>query len=1123
MLTSDKLFPYQRKAINHQCTHPASMLWLDMGLGKLQPNSEPVLTPTGWVQMGNLTVGDFVVGSDGKPTEILGVFPQGLCEIVEITFTDGSSCRVGWEHLWYVQNPNQKKRDQVGHVMTTRQLVDSGLTRPMGNRDDAYWYIPMVQPVHFSPVDLPLDPYLVGVILGDGTITPGGSVTVCTDLEIIAACGLNFLRHHEGGSYCAYGSVLGITEVMRSLGMNGKRSWEKEIPPAYLLGNPEQRIALLQGLLDTDGSPIDKGGVEFSSTSESLADGVVELTQSLGGVAKKSGPRITQHQCGDGRPSWRVNVKLPGYLTPFRLVRKLEKWVRPTKYQPIRKMVSAKVVGNEQSTCIKVAATDSLYVTKNYIVTHNTTITLSSVTYLIHEAKYLKAVIIVAPIRVCRLVWRQEAVKWQHTSHLTFSMIVGTKDQRCRALMKKADVYLVNYENLQWLAEALDTYYLSKKLPLPFDGIVYDEVTKTKNSTTNRVKALNKVLPHFKWATGLTGTPASNGYKDLHGQYLVVDGGVRLGTSKSAFKTRFYKKAGYKDIAYDGTESTIKNLIGDITMEMSAADYNPLPDMIVNTVEVEMDTATREKYEQLEKEYFTKLDNGTEIEVFNAASLTNKCLAEGTEVLTYGGWKRIETLNDADLVWDGVDWVSISGIVYNGYIPVIDCWGVSMTPDHKVLTNDGWVNAEDVTNEQSGKRYDRTAVRTPFSACERGEQDNVWNISTSVVESPLRLWERIFNPRSKSQKHTPSKTKVVRMFSWGDNRNSQHDEHPPVDNLAQHAVTMHLSNGQRLAQLWWAWDQGLYRLGQIIREVLGRYGSSISTPSDIGTQRRERQLFNGELSVGKPSQTSKQHSQQCFHSNANREDNSDSGGKTLQPETNHHLQAEGKRVVGSGPDKAHVFDIINAGPRHRFVVRGKSGEVFIAHNCLQFSNGATYPVPGMPLWEPIHDLKLEALEDIIEEANGQPILCSYAYRSDAERIMHRFREMRPINLTNCHSEKSLNDAMNRWLSGDCRLMIGHAASMGHGVDRLQHAGHTLVWFGLNWSLDLYEQFNARLRRQGQGAPVICHRILCRDTLDQAQALALEGKATTQDSLRKAVKEYRAQKEKLAHGSQTILY
>jgi SNF2 family DNA or RNA helicase len=432
-----------------------------------------------------------------------------------------------------------------------------------------------------------------------------------------------------------------------------------------------------------------------------------------------------------------------------------------------------------------------------------TIITLTSIAHLI-KSGFLRGVIIVAPIRVVRLVWRQEAVKWEHTKHLRFSVIAGDKDQRTRALLRPADVYLINYENLRWLSETLHTYFVSKGKDFPFNGIIWDEISKMKNSATDRVKATKKVLPKFAWTTGLTGTPASNGYKDLHGQFLVIDQGLRLGTSKTAFRTRFYRKVGpFKEVAYEDTEDTIKKLIGDITLEMSAEDYNPLPDLIVNNVEIEMPDKLREMYDKMEREFFLKMDSGTEVEMFNQASLTNKC--------------------------------------------------------------------------------------------------------------------------------------------------------------------------------------------------------------------------------------------------------------------------------------------------------------------LQFSNGAMYPIAGMPLWEPIHELKLEALEEIIEEANGSPILCAYAYRSDAERIMTKFKAIDPINLTDCSSEKSLNDAMRRWKSGNCQLMIGHPASMGHGIDGLQDAGHILVWFGLNWSLDLYDQFNARVRRQGQGAPVMCHRILCRDTLDQAQALALDEKATTQAGLRNAVKLYRQSK------------
>jgi SNF2 family DNA or RNA helicase len=174
-------------------------------------------------------------------------------------------------------------------------------------------------------------------------------------------------------------------------------------------------------------------------------------------------------------------------------------------------------------------------------------------------------------------------------------------------------------------------------------------------------------------------------------------------------------------------------------------------------------------------------------------------------------------------------------------------------------------------------------------------------------------------------------------------------------------------------------------------------------------------------------------------------------------------------------------------------------------------SGEPYLIHPLAVADFLADMKLDALEDIIEEAQGNPVFLAYQFRSDAERIMKRFASLKPINLTECKSESSLTNAMKRWVAGDCPLMIGHAASVGHGLDGLQKRGRHLVWYGLTWSLDLYEQFNARIRRQGQGASVVCHRILVSNTIEQAQALALDGKASTQADLRRAVKDYRLAK------------
>lgn len=159
---------------------------------------------------------------------------------------------------------------------------------------------------------------------------------------------------------------------------------------------------------------------------------------------------------------------------------------------------------------------------------------------------------------------------------------------------------------------------------------------------------------------------------------------------------------------------------------------------------------------------------------------------------------------------------------------------------------------------------------------------------------------------------------------------------------------------------------------------------------------------------------------------------------------------------------------------------------------LQMANGAVYDINGESFW--IHDKKLDALEDLIEGANGKPVLIAYWYRHDLERIQKRFsvREIR--------TEKDIAD----WNSGNIPVAVIHPASAGHGLN-LQAGGSTLIWFGLTWSLELYQQTNARLWRQGQKDTVVIHHIICKDTIDEDVMKALRKKERTQDSLIRAVR------------------
>lgn len=172
---------------------------------------------------------------------------------------------------------------------------------------------------------------------------------------------------------------------------------------------------------------------------------------------------------------------------------------------------------------------------------------------------------------------------------------------------------------------------------------------------------------------------------------------------------------------------------------------------------------------------------------------------------------------------------------------------------------------------------------------------------------------------------------------------------------------------------------------------------------------------------------------------------------------------------------------------------------------LQISNGFVYTNTETREWSRLHEAKLDALDDIIEEASGEPILLGYVFRPDADLILKRFPYA--VNLTRL-SGQQFNQAIDDFAAGRIKLLIGHPASMGHGIDGLQAGSHIMVWFGLPWSLELYQQMNARLHRTGQGQPVRAYRILGRKTMDLAVAEALSHKDVTQQTLRDAIKKYR---------------
>jgi phosphate starvation-inducible PhoH-like protein len=362
--------------------------------GRAQPYDRQVLTPDGFRPIGSLEVGDLVIGSDGLPTPVLGVYPQGRKEVFRVRAQDGASTLCCAEHLWAVTTAADRRRGRPRRVLETRQMLGR-LPAAHAHRFE----LPLVShPVELKPQPVPMDPYVLGLLLGDGCLTTSTTPSFTTadpelavDLEG-ALEGIELrpktevdhvLRHtagHRGGVIVSNP----VTVTLRDLGLAGTRSNTKFVPAAYLHNSSEVRLAVLQGLLDSDGEPVTQQGrtcrIQYGTSSERLRDDVVFLVRSLGGVAHwrtrpaagRSPGRAWGRDVHHRSDAHMLDIRLPEGIEPFRLSRKREASADTGGGRPMRFIDSIEPAGEAETLCIRVAAADSLYVTDDFLVTHNT-------------------------------------------------------------------------------------------------------------------------------------------------------------------------------------------------------------------------------------------------------------------------------------------------------------------------------------------------------------------------------------------------------------------------------------------------------------------------------------------------------------------------------------------------------------------------------------------------------------------------------------------------------------------------------------------------------------------------------------------------------------------------------
>jgi len=533
-------YDYQKRGVAYAFKHKRVIVGDDMGLGKEQPLTSLIATPNGFIKMGETKVGMDILGADGKTHKILGVYPQGEKEVFKITFNDETTCECGKEHLWQVRDSNRRMRGKGWTVKTTQEILNLGVHyKPnakrieAGHKERLKWQIPFPEPFDFEDKEFLIHPYILGVLIGDGSMC-GNTVCISVpdmDIEnrdrVLSFLPDNMkLRETRYPSCPQYYIVQKknttnknpFKEELKNLGLNVK-SLQKFIPTSYMFGSKQQRLDLLRGLMDTDGSS-NKNRINFHTCSESLAKDVSDLVFSLGGQAIiRTYDRTNENKSVE----YQVNVRL--FICPFYLKRKAAHWWISKRNYPTKYIKSIQPFGYAESQCIKVSAPDSLYLTDHFIVTHNT---FQAVTTA--AGSQSKCILVICPATLKENWVNEFKMNADWTAMEITDRIKNTWVQYYNVGLCK--VFVVNYESLKkYFVSSIDkedgrplrlNHIHFKETIKMFDMVILDESHRLKNHKTLASKLCAGISKGKEYILALTGTPVQNKPADLWPQLTII-------------------------------------------------------------------------------------------------------------------------------------------------------------------------------------------------------------------------------------------------------------------------------------------------------------------------------------------------------------------------------------------------------------------------------------------------------------------------------------------------------------------------------------------------------------------------------------------------------------------------
>lgn len=411
---------------------------LPTGAGKGHPLTTEVPTPSGLRRWGDLRQGDQVFGSNGYPTTVTEIYDRGQQPLYRVTMSDGSSVETDGDHLWRVRDLKYRKTQREERVLSTSELANEPLKLARGHR----FRIPMTGVVQHQEKALPIEPYTLGAMLSNGCMANGSLQLTTPDAQVVER-----IREHyqvtkindRTPGVCPRYWLAELREDVARMALD-RYSADKFIPREYLEASPAQRLALLQGLMDGDGSTRAGSGrrsVLYHSTAQRLLDGVRELVTSLGGNASVSWSDRGPKSCGT------VRILLPSDIRPFGTERKGMAPETKRTLEPRRAIVSVEYLGAGYSRCITVAAQDSLYlITRNHIVTHNTVV----FSHLIRELRRTRRIARVLVLAHREELLEQAADKIHKVSpHLRVGIVKGGRNEHDNAHVVVASVQTMSY------------------------------------------------------------------------------------------------------------------------------------------------------------------------------------------------------------------------------------------------------------------------------------------------------------------------------------------------------------------------------------------------------------------------------------------------------------------------------------------------------------------------------------------------------------------------------------------------------------------------------------------------------------------------------------------------------